>query len=52
MQRETCQLKKKIEDGENLLFKALVNRFWLIYCKSCSWFNKVVDEQPFIKWTS
>ena len=29
MQRETYQLKKKTEDGENLFFKALVNRFWL-----------------------
>ena len=30
MQRETRELKKtKTEDGENLFFKALVNRFWL-----------------------
>ena len=29
MQREMRQLKKKAEDGENLFFKALANRFWL-----------------------
>ena len=32
MQRGTYQLKKKnkkTKDGENLYFKALVNRFWL-----------------------
>ena len=32
MKKETYQLKKKqkkTEDGENLFFKALVNRFWL-----------------------
>ena len=47
MQRETCQLekkKKKKKDGENLFFKALANRFCLT-SKSCSWFNKVVNDQ-------
>ena len=42
---------KKTEDGENLLFEALDNRFWLT-SKSYSWFNKVVHGQPSIKWTS
>ena len=32
---------EKTEDGENLFFKALANRFWLTL-KSYSWFNKVV----------
>ena len=44
-------LGKKTEDGENLLFKALGNRFWLA-SKSYSWFNKEVHGQPSIKWTS
>ena len=30
-----CKKKKKTEDGENLFFKALRNRFWLA-TKSCS----------------
>ena len=30
-----CKKKKKKEDGENLFFKALRNRFWLA-TKSCS----------------
>ena len=50
MQRETCHLGKKAEDGKNSFFKALVNTFWLI--PSCFWFNKVVNGQPSIKWTS
>ena len=50
MQRETCQLEKKTEGGENLFFKALANRFWLT-SKSYSWFNKVVHGQPSIKGT-
>ena len=33
-----------------LFFNALLHRFWLI-SKSCSWFNKVVHGQTFIKWT-
>ena len=44
MQREMCQLGKT-EDGENLFFKALCNRFWLT-SKSCLWFNKVVHDRP------
>ena len=44
-------LKKKAEDGENLFFKALANRFWLT-SKSYSWFNKVVHGRPSIKRTS
>ena len=35
---------KKREDGENLFFKALPNRFWLT-SKSCLWFNKVVHRR-------
>ena len=42
---------KKTEDGENLFFKALANRFWLT-SKSYSWFNKVVHGRPSIKRTS
>ena len=42
---------KETEDGENLFFEALANRFWLT-SKICSWFNKVVHGRPFIKWTS
>ena len=42
---------KKTEDGENLFFKALANRFWLT-SKSCSWLNKVVHGKPSIKWPS
>ena len=42
---------KKTEDGENLFFKALDNRFWLTL-KSYSWFNRVNHGQPSIKWTS
>ena len=33
---------KKTEEGENLFFEALANRFWFI-SKNCSWFNKVVQ---------
>ena len=51
MYRETCQFEKKIEDGENLFFNALGNRFWL-RSKSYSWFNKDVHGQPSIKRTS
>ena len=43
--------KKKTEDGENLFFKALRNRFWLA-TKSCSWFSKVVYGPVSIKCTS
>ena len=43
--------RKKTEDGENLFYKALANRFWLT-SKSCSWFNKVVHGRPSTKWTS
>ena len=43
--------KRKTEDGENLFFKALDNRFWLT-SKSYSWFNKVVHGRPSIKRTS
>ena len=39
---------KKTEDGENLFFKVLGNRFWLT-SKSYSWFNKVVHGRPSIK---
>ena len=42
---------RKTEDGENLFFKALANRFWFI-SKICSWFNKAVHGRPSIKWTS
>ena len=42
---------KKAEDGENLFFKAVANRFWLTW-KTCSWFNKVVHGRPSIKRTS
>ena len=42
---------KKTEDGENLLVKALANRF-LLTSKSYSWFNKVVHSRPSIKRTS
>ena len=42
---------KKAEDGKKIFFKALANTFWLIP-KSCFWFNKVVNGQPSIKWTS
>ena len=37
--------KKNTEEGENLFFKGLANRFWLT-SKSCSCFNKVVQSQP------
>ena len=43
-----CRVRKKTENGENLFFKALANRFWLT-SKSCSWFNKVVHGQSSIK---
>ena len=46
-----CQLKEKTEDGENLCFKAFVNRFW-VRGKRGSWFNKVVHGRPSIKWAS
>ena len=49
--REKHDNWKKTEDGENLFFKALDNRFWLT-SKSYSWFNKVVHGQPSIKRTS
>ena len=42
---------KKSDDGENLFFKALANRFWLT-SKSYSRFNKVAHGWPSIKWTS
>ena len=42
---------KKAEDGENVFFKALGNRFWLI-SKSYSWFIKIVYGGPSTKWTS
>ena len=42
---------KKTEDGENVFFNALANRFWLTL-KSCSWFKKIVHGRPSIKWTS
>ena len=51
MWRETCQLEKTTEHDENLIFKALTNRFWLT-SKSCSWFKKDVHSLPSIKWTS
>ena len=50
MYRETCQLEKT-KDGENLHFKALVNRFWLT-SKSCSWLSKVVHGRTSVKWSS
>ena len=37
--------KQKTEEGENLFFKGLANRFWLT-SKRCSCFNKVVQGQP------
>ena len=46
-----CRERKKTEDSENLLFKALANGFW-ITSKYCSWFNKVVHGRSSIKWTS
>ena len=46
-----CREREKPEDGENVFFKVLVNRFWLT-SKSCLWFNKVADDRPSIKWTS
>ena len=49
--REKHVIGKKIEVGENLFFKLLPNRFWLI-SKSCLWFNKAVHGQPSIKWIS
>ena len=42
---------KKTEDGENLFFKALANRFWLT-SKNRPWFNKVVYGRPSVKRTS
>ena len=33
--------EKNTEDGKNLFFKALANRFWLT-SKSYLWFNEVV----------
>ena len=42
---------KKIKDGENLLFKALANRFWLT-SKSCSGLSKVVHGRPSMKRSS
>ena len=42
---------KKTEDCENVLFKALANRFW-VTLNSCSWFNKVIHGRPPIKWNS
>ena len=39
---------KKPEDGENLVFKALANRYWLT-SKNYSWFNIVVHGQPSVK---
>ena len=44
-------IQNKKEGGENLFFKTLANRFWLT-SQSCSWFNKVIQGQPSIKWTS
>ena len=38
---------KKTEDGKNLYFKALANRFSLP-SKSYSWFNKVAHGRPSI----
>ena len=49
--REKYVKWKKTEDGENLFFKAIGNRFWLT-SKSYLWFNKVVHGQPSIKRTS
>ena len=42
---------KKAEDGDNLFFKELANRFWST-SKSYSWFNKVAHCEPSIKRTS
>ena len=42
------KIRKKKEDGENLYFKMLANRFWLT-SKSYSLFNKVVHGRPSIK---
>ena len=42
---------KESEDGENLFFKVLANRFWLP-SKRYSWFNKIVHGQSSIKRTS
>ena len=43
--------EKNSEDGKNLFFKALANRFWLTL-KSYLCFNEVVHGRPSIKWTS
>ena len=43
--------KKKIEDGANLFFKTLANRFCLT-SKNCLQFNRVDHGRPSIKWTS
>ena len=43
--------EKETEDGENLFFKAIGNKFWLI-SKIYSWFNEVVHGKPSIKRTS
>ena len=43
--------REKTENGDNVFFKALVNRLWLT-SKSCSWFNKIVHGRLSIKWTS
>ena len=45
------QREKKTEDGKNIFFKALANRFWLA-SKSCLWFIKIVHGRPSIKWIS
>ena len=42
---------KKTEDGGNLFFKALANRFWLT-SKNCSCFSKVAHGRTSIKWTT
>ena len=46
-----CREREKTDDYENVFFKALANRFWLTL-KSCSWFNKVIHDQPSIRWAS
>ena len=42
---------QKTEDGQNLFFKELANKFWLI-SNSFSWSNKVVHGRPSFKRTS
>ena len=43
MYRETCQFEKKRENGENIFFEDLANRFRLIIG---------ANGRPSMKWTS